>query len=112
MIPSSFDWINYFKTALLICCKTASWEYQSSIRSIIPSYFEYENAVIEHVDGLKKARQDECQENTKEIENIEFAVKNLIDRIRNGDEAFTKTIEESYEELKRLFVVSSQKNIG
>lgn len=111
MSSSTLDWINYFETTLLICCKTASWEYQASIKPTMPSYCEYENAVIEHIDGLKKARQGEYQENKKERENIEVAAKNVIDRIKNGDEDFTRTLEVSYEVLKRLFMVSPQKYI-
>jgi phage tail tape-measure protein len=111
MSSSTLEWIDYFEAALLLCCKTASWEYQASIRHTMPSYAEYENAVIEHVDGLKKARQSEYQENKQVIEHIELAAKNVIDRIRHGDEEFTRTLGESYEELKRLFMLSPQKYI-
>ncbi len=105
MSSSALNWINYFEATLLICCKTASWEYHASIRPILPSTIEYENAVIEHIDGLKKARQDEYQENEKERENIEYASRNVIARIRNGDKEFIKALGESYEELKRLFML-------
>ena len=102
MSSSGMDWNSYFKTAFQICCKGASWEYQFSIRPTLPNYFEYENAVLEHVDALKKARQEEYQENKKETERIEQAAKKLIDRVRDGDKQLNKTLEDSYKELKQL----------
>ncbi|MDQ1280010.1 MAG: hypothetical protein QG670_1272 [Thermoproteota archaeon] len=77
----------------------------------MPDYSEYQNAVIEHIDGLKKARIDEYVENQKEKDNIELAAKNVIDRIRKGEEEFIKILVESYEELKRLSMVFPYKYI-
>lgn len=106
MALSRADWDAYFKTAFQICCKAASWEYQFSVRPVLPNYFEYENSVLEHIDALKKARQEEHQENRKETDLIAHAAKNIIDQIRNGDRQLDKTLEEAYRELKQLFSVS------
>ena len=106
MSSYGMDWNAYFKNVFQICCKAASWEYQFVVRPVLPNYFEYENAVLEHIDALKKARQEEHQENKKELDMIEHAAKSITEQIRNGDRHLDKILEDSYKELKQLFTVS------
>ena len=100
------DWNNYFKNAFFICCKVVNWEYQFRVKPPIPNYFEYENSVLDHLDALMKARLEEHQEDKEDMKKIERATKILAESIRKGNTELTKTIEESYNELKQLFKLS------
>ncbi len=101
---ASVSWLSYFEAALPICCKTASWEYLASARPKLPSSAEYEDAVVEHMDALKRARLDEVQGNAEEGRRIIFAAEGVVNRIRGYDKGFAEMLGQAYEELKQLFL--------